>query len=98
MMKPITPQEAAARLPEKSSIPDELIQAINDLILEKFDGENSFDITIDEIKERFSKQPFKNSYLNFEPYYIKSGWNVKWIKDSNAWEDGYDRYEFKPKK
>lgn len=97
-MKPITPQEAASRLPEKASIPDEIIQAINDLILEKFDGTNSFDITWDEIKKKLpSPFPIDNE-LNFKPYYIKSGWDVKWIKESNAWEDGYDRYEFKPKK
>ncbi len=29
--------------------------------------------------------------------YCKSGWDAKWIKESNAWEDGHDRYEFKEK-
>lgn len=96
-MKPITPQEAASRLPEKSSIPDELIQAINDLILEKFDGTNSFDITWEEIKKRTMMLPYNDDY-DFKPYYIKSGWDVKWIKESNYAEIGYDRYEFKPKK
>lgn len=75
-------------------------EIINDIILEKFDGTNSFDITWYDIREKYAERdlvfPFGRD-LNFKPFYIKSGWDVKWIKESNAWEDGYDRYEFKEK-
>lgn len=96
-MKPITPQEAASQFPQIKTIPNELFQIINDLILEKFDGSNSFDITWDEIKGRWDGVFPYNLELNFKPYYIKSGWDVEWIKESNYAESGYDRFEFKSK-
>lgn len=100
MLQPITPKEAAEQLPKHSAIPELLFRVVNDLILQKFDGTNKFDITIPEIKslwKSFTVDYFQSSYLNFEPFYEKAGWNVEWIKESNAWEDGYDRFEFSPK-
>lgn len=92
---PITPQEVLEQLPK--TVPTRLIEIINDLLIERFDGKKA-EITIDMIKEQWpSTTQFKHDFLtNIERIYQKFGWKVQWIKESNAWETGYDRYEFTP--
>lgn len=100
-LKPITPQEAVENLSQNTIIPNEFIKVLNDLILEKFDGSNPFNITWNDLKRKYSEFglicPHRLNF-DFKPQYIKSGWNVQWIKESNAWEDGFDRWEFSIKR
>lgn len=99
-VKPISPEEALHTFPVKQFIPNEMIQVLNDLIAHKYQG-SQFDITVEEIDEAWKHYEgfpkIKSEWLNFEPLYIKRGWDVKWIKDSNYAESGYDRWTFKPK-
>jgi len=100
-IKPITPQDAATSLPENSNIPKEMIFVVNEILKEKYTTGKSVDITVEDIKVGWNKlenpPELLNNYLNFEPHYIKAGWSCKWIKESNAYESGYDRYEFTSK-
>jgi hypothetical protein len=101
-MKPITPNEALSQYPDNSIVPDEMIRVINDLLRNKFDGK-SVEITHEDIRTEWAKHedfPKLSDYhwADFKPLFIKSGWDVTWIKESNYAESGYDRWEFKPKK
>lgn len=96
MINAITPHEAKKQCPPVSHMSDRLIDAINQLILQKFNGENSFDITWSDIKMQMNT--FSNFELvDFKSYYEENGWIVKWIKESTYKKIGYDRFEFKPR-
>lgn len=101
-MKPITPEQASATLP-KIIESDEIISIINDILLERYDPTDTIvEITYDDIFQRWpyaaTDKPFHAAIFDFKPIYRKSGWDVEFVKESNAWETGYDRWEFKKAK
>ena len=93
MTKPIKPVEV------KKEIPDEIIQAFNDLITESYDGEEAY-VKQDDAMERammnFKKAGkrikrddiFKKGWMDVEAHYRKAGWQVKY--DKPAYCEDYD--------
>lgn len=92
-MKPVTPEDI-----KNNYIPDNIIEAINELILENFDGTKSrvplFDIRKNIIS--WYGENFPSRYLNFEEAYENAGWNV-----TREYDDFYSKtiaYIFKERK
>ena len=94
MIKPITPDEI------KLVIPDFIIEAVNKLIQEKWDGHEAI-IKQDEIMnivssndeddDKPSRQKiYDKHWLDFEPLYREAGWNVEY--DKPAYCEHYDAY------
>ena len=97
MIKPITPDEV------KHSIPDFIIEAVNNLIQEKWDGHSAV-ITQDEILDLVTcdetdwgdnskptrKKVFDKGWLDFEPIYRNVGWNVEY--DKPGFNETYKAY------
>jgi hypothetical protein len=79
MVAPITPDQVVKRLHD--SIPEVIFSAINELILENWNGRIAY-ITQDAIVDRvctlidIDKSKFDLRWLDFEAHYRKSGWNV----------------------
>ena len=101
--KPITPKQAEERFVER--IPDVIIDAVNDLIAEKYSPINrDFTITQEEILERVCGEGklrradvFNNNWLDIEKLYRKSGWSVHF--DKPGYCENYEPYfEFCPKR
>lgn len=93
-IKPISPKEVT------HTIPDFIIEAVNDLINEKWDGKEAV-IYQDEILERVSSDEhdsdkpsrqtiFDNNWLDFEDLYRKQGWKV--IYDKPAYYENYKAF------
>ena len=85
-MKPITPEQVIEA--RADSLPDEVIKAFNELIIQNFDGTSSRisqDEVIDEILENFDgaltrQDIFTRDYLSVETFYQKAGWVVEYDK------------------
>lgn len=101
-IKPITPSEA---MEENAGIPDYVVQAVNNLIKEKYHGRNSFIITQKEVDRETRKvNPkvninylYDNNLFDFEQLYGKFGWSVEF--DKAGYNETYDSYyTFKPKR
>lgn len=102
MVAPIRPCDV------KLIIPDFVIEAVNKLIQEKWDGTQSH-IKQDEILARIcSSDPddcmptrgevFKKHWLDIENTYSEQGWDVEYEKSSYG-DEPFDAYfVFKPKK
>jgi hypothetical protein len=86
-MKPISPDEISP------SIPDFVIEAVNDLLKEKYRrGSEEVVLTQDEVVTAILSAAvsgctllsrdtiFKKGWLNFEPLYQKNGWEVSYDK------------------
>lgn len=94
MVKPITPDEV------KHVIPDFIIEVVNKLIQEKWDGHEAIikqdeimDIVSsdDEDDDKPSRQKiYDQGWLDFEPLYREVGWNVEY--DKSAYYENYDAY------
>lgn len=94
-IKPIGPDEA------KRSIPEFVIEAVNELINEKCDPEKrSFIIRQSEVEARIKskiEQDFELPWLDFEPLYREAGWVVEYDKPCIG--DTYEAfYRFTPKR
>jgi len=79
-MRPITPNEAI------KALPDEVIEAFNDLICENIDGKTA-KITQNQAVDRITAKleiprdaVFKRGYLDIEDIYRKAGWKVDYDK------------------
>lgn len=88
-MKPLTPKQAVKLKSGKkaTSIPDVVIEVVNQLIVEKLHGETATVLQEDIIKRLLEKKYFKtrqeifeNKYLDFEDHYRKAGWKVFYDK------------------
>lgn len=84
-VKPFTPTEAQAK--QQTSIPDEVIQAVNELLAENYDSVITLKQTTIALravrlaKRKFtSNQLFDNGWMNIEPIYRKYGWDVEYDK------------------
>lgn len=91
-IKPIAPDEVV------HEIPDVIIEVVNTLIKEKWNGRKSH-ILQDEILERLSiprDEVFEKHLLDFEHIYREAGWSV--IYDKPGWDENYKPFfEFKRK-
>ena len=92
-MKPITPQECSAQM--GSHIPEFVIDSVNALLKKKYClGRATFtqDEIIAEIQKRGDsisrEQIFDSKWLDFEPLYRRSGWDVEF--DKPAYCETYD--------
>jgi hypothetical protein len=99
-VKPLSPSEV--RKDKRTSIPDAIIQAVNELLAEKF-RKGSVNIKQKDIVERAMKIDEKitkkmiddNHWLDFEPAFEKEGWTVSY--DKPGWDENYDSsFTFKP--
>ena len=85
-MKPISPEKVEQiRIHE---MPEAIIQATNELIVRKWNG-NSASVNVDEIIDQYfniipeertaglRKELFEKHYLDIEPAYREAGWKVK---------------------
>ncbi|MCL4384491.1 hypothetical protein M1116_03485 [Patescibacteria group bacterium] len=90
---PISPEQVAEL--KAGSVPQEVFDAFNDLILEKInEGHASF--TLKEVVARMTskgldeKDIFNKGWLNIEPAYRKKGWKVGFERP--APDETYDSY------
>lgn len=96
-MKPITPKEVEENWYSRP-IPDEVYQAVNELIEEKWQGNGYVKIDQDEIIARIlQKLPstlrsevFEKHWLDFERVYEEAGWNVEY--DKPAYYESYNAF------
>jgi len=101
-VKPLTAGEITGNL--EKIIPESVIKAVNNFLRDRFRG-NSVTIKQDELITEILKidgsldrtSIFEKKYLDFEPIFQKSGWNVKY--DKPGYNESYAAYfEFSPKK
>lgn len=100
-IKPISPKEIMENLDE--IIPNAVIQAVNELLKEKYRGS---EVTIKQkdivsravsIDNKLAGKIIENKYLDFESLYEKSGWKVSY--DKPGYNESYDAFfKFSPKK
>lgn len=105
-VKPFSPQEAHAA--GISTIPDEIIETVNDLLSTKYRGRGSCTIKQDDImnlalsKLQANENPvsrqeiFNKGWMDFEPLFEKAGWKVKYDKPGYC-EDYAAYFEFSRK-
>lgn len=95
-IKPITPDEIINNL--EKIIPSVVIQAVNNLLKEKYRGLGSTTIKQDEIVREIQKlgsdltksEIYDKKYLDFEKLYSSYGWDVTY--DSPARDENFDAY------
>lgn len=82
MVEPISPSDV------KKFIPDFIIETVNKLIVEKWDGEKAIILQDDimdivssndtDIDKPSRREVFDKGWLDFEPLYRKKGWDVEY--------------------
>jgi len=94
MTKPITPAEAEAQ--RVTVIPDEVLEAFNQMIIKNLEGDRS-SFKLREVADLAAsnmqcqhKYLYDNKWLNVESVYRRAGWKVKF--DSPSIGDNYDAY------
>jgi len=93
MVDPIKPSDIMRA--KRSSLPDGVFEAFNEIIVEKWDGnyESYFlqSTIVKRLKEKFPDLSdddfFKKGYLNVEEFYIEAGWKV--VYDSPDYNETY---------
>lgn len=92
--RPITPDEVADA--KQASFPDEVFQAFNGLIAEKFSGGRAV-VKQDDVVERIvskldctRQEVFNKGWLNVEEAYRKAGWIVEY--DKPGYNETYDAF------
>jgi hypothetical protein len=100
-VKPIRPTEAKSK--KLDSIPDEMIEAVNEMIAENLSesGRSSFKakdlITRFRTKYSGSEDVYKKKWLDFEDIYRKAGWKVSYESPSYGDSDFDPYFTFIPK-
>lgn len=100
MIEPISPSDV------KKIIPDFVIEAVNQLIMEKWDGDKAIILQDDIMAIVSSNDPddnkpsrqevFDKGWLDFEPLYREKGWDVEY--DKPAYNEFYKaKFIFKKK-
>lgn len=83
-LKPLSPSEVKQKAIE--SIPDEMIQAVNELLIENA-SRSSIVIKQKDIEDRFRKLSkgkynhvdiYAKGWMDIEPVYSKAGWKVRY--------------------
>ena len=94
-IRPIGPKDA------KKAIPEFVIEAVNELINEKYDCQGgSFTLRQGLVKDRIrskTEQDFDYAWLDFKPLYESAGWHVYYDKPGYC-EDYEAYFKFSPKK
>ena len=103
-VKPITPREVVGK--KQESLPDEVIEAFNELIAENWEGSSSRIKQIKavaKIREKFlpkritAKKMFDNNWLDVEDVFRKAGWDVEY--DKPGFNETYEPiFEFSKKR
>lgn len=108
-IKPFSPDEAKAN--KVHTLPVQLIQAINELLSEKYTDGGTIRITLKDLKARCRRvfgqdgmssnadpiSSWPDSVWDFEPVYRQQGWSVMY--DKPAYNESYDGfYAFKRKR
>lgn len=96
VVKPFTPADVVAN--KKHCIPNEVIEAVNELLAENYHDGGSITLKQDKIMERvLEKMPhltrdmvYSQHYMDFEPVFRENGWDVYY--DSPAYCESYDAY------
>tara|TARA_Y100000034_G_scaffold136228_1_gene211661 strand:+ start:1497 stop:1850 length:354 start_codon:yes stop_codon:yes gene_type:complete len=102
---PITPRQAGKK--READIPDEVIEAFNELIVEKLDNSGCATVLLKDAVSRVlakfgdlkpsSSELFDNHWMDVEEIFIKAGWHVTF--DKPGYNESYDAsYEFRYKK
>ncbi len=92
-MKPITPTEAASA--KLQSVPDEIIEAFNELLSEKISLRGIVTISQNEAMDRAqSKFQAAGKYYKNEFIYEKKWMDVEPIFQNAGWKVSYDRPGF----
>lgn len=95
-MKPFSPSDVDNAISE--TIPDFVIQAINNLLVEQGSAHyyriNGSRLKTEITKLNVDNTPHKTLWYSFEDIYRKLGWIVK-FNDGDTFDDSY--YEFKRK-
>ena len=102
MASPITPAEVIEK--RITNFPPEIIEIVNNLIVETFDGRSAVvraKNVLAAIKKDFSKvhsdKIYDAGWMDFEPIFIKAGWDVKY--ESPDRDESYEAfYQFIPKR
>jgi hypothetical protein len=100
--KPITPEQAKEKFTKR--IPDIIIDAINELIVEHYSPiKRSATVKQDEILDRISdtysrRTVFDNNWLDIEDIYREQGWRVRYESPSYGDSDFDAYFEFSEKK
>lgn len=93
-MKPITPQEITKT--KKNSIPPEVIEAFNELIVQNYNGWSSKVIQEDVVNRIIKKvgilrqEVFDKNYLEIDDIFRKAGWKVTY--DKPGYNETYKAY------
>lgn len=97
-LKPFSPSEVLAT--KISNIPDFVIDAVNELLIEKIDarGKRAIikqDDVIDKLAGRMPmglsrNDVFSNNWLDFEPLFRENGWKVEY--DKPGYDESYDAH------
>jgi hypothetical protein len=97
MTKALSPNEADELRSQGHSIPPEVIEAVNDLIVTK--PGNFFSLMISDVKRAISDKmgistaDILDHWLDFEPVYRKAGWSVHY--DRPGYNENYEgHYKF----
>lgn len=90
MIEPIKPSEVF------ETIPDFVIEIVNEFILKEWDGEQSSILQKDIVNEIITRYPgkeditsqtvYSNHWLDFENLYRQAGWEVEYNKPSFCYE------------
>lgn len=94
MVKPISPSEVIDK--KKETIPNEVIEAFNELIAENFDGHSSHveqNEVISLIVNKLSiarEYIFKKHWLDVEDIFREAGWEVEY--DKPGYNESYSAY------
>ena len=98
-IKPIKPNEVISM--KMRQIPSEMIESVNELIVENWDGKSSKILLEDVIDRYFSKKNiiksndeinliYKSHWLDFEQLFYDEGWNV--IYETPARDEDFKEY------
>ena len=94
-VKPIAPEDITKT--KEDFIPDEVIECFNEMIVEKWNGKESFfkqKEIVSKIKKKMNLKDTKKMYdehwLDIEGMYIKLGWTVKY--ESPCYDQDFDSY------
>jgi len=106
-IKPISPDEIQERKAE--TIPDEIIQAVNELIAMKWNGSSAtirkddllnryFELTQQENNQRNRAELYDKHALDIEHVFRQVGWSVSYDQPSYGDSDYEPYWDFKRKK
>ena len=104
MVEPIKPKEVVGK--KKEALPDEVIEAFNELIAEHWKNKSSSFLqrkVIARIQQKMGagvisgQEICDKGYLDVEAIYIKAGWDVKY--NSPAYNESYsESFDFSEKR